>query len=107
MNRGELVQSVANKTELPVTTVDVVLTATLEVIALTIRTEEDVSIRGFGRFIPRWRVATVKINQRTGERNRIPKRLSMVFLPSPQLKERLNGRRRRRTSAARKQPTRR
>lgn len=102
MNRGELVQAVANKTGVPVTTVDVVLGAVLEVITLTIRTEEEVSIRSFGRFQPRWRVATVKINQRTGERNRIPKRLSVVFLPSSQLKERLNGRRRRRSTATRK-----
>lgn len=95
MNRQELAEAISNETDLPVTTVDSVIGAMIKVVTLTVKVGEEVNIRTFGRFVPRDRVATTKMNPRTGESHRIPKRRSIVFLPTGSMKGRLNGRRRR------------
>lgn len=95
MNRAELAKAIANQSGLPVTTVDRVIAGLIEVVTLTIKTGEDVSVRGFGRFTPRTKSAGIKANPATGERKRIPARQTIVFYPSSVVKTRLNTRRRR------------
>lgn len=97
MTRGELAKIVADRTNLPVTTVETVLSGVIEVITLTIATGEEVSIRTFGRFMPRTKSAAKKTNPVTLLPMDIPSRKTVVFLPSTSMKERLNrGRRSRR-----------
>jgi DNA-binding protein HU-beta len=99
MNRAELAKAVSNQSGLPVTTVDRVIAGLIEVITLTIKTGEDVGIRGFGRFTPRRKAAGTKVNPATGERRQIPARETVVFYPSSVVKTRLNTKRRSRKRA--------
>lgn len=94
MNRGELERQIAKQTDLPLWVVNAVITGFLEVTLATVKRGEQVMVRGFGAFVPRIKSAAKKKNPRSGEPMRIPKRKTMVFLPSAQAKEKLNGRRR-------------
>ena len=96
MTRGELAKIISDRTGVPASTVDTVLTSMIEVITLTIATGEEVSIRTFGRFVPRGKSAATKANPRTGAPMVIPARKTVVFFPSTKMKDRLNGRRARR-----------
>ena len=90
MNRGQLVEAVAAKTELPVAQVDFVLTHVLEAITEGLDSGEPVNIRRFGKFEPRHRNPVVRKNPRTGEEIPVPAKRSVGFIPSVNLKAALN-----------------
>lgn len=94
MNRGELEKQIAKRTDLPIWAVNAVITAFFEVMITSIKKGDQVTVRGFGTFVSRMKSASKKPNPRTGVLMKIPKRRTVVFLPSSQMKERLNGRRR-------------
>lgn len=92
MNRSDLVRAVANRTDQPISLVEHTVDAVLEFIELSMRADEPVTIRGFGRFELRRRKATVRQDPSGGKGDtlKVPARLTVAFLPSGALKRRLN-----------------
>lgn len=91
MNRSDIVKSVARKAKITNAEADKAITALLEVIALSLACGEDVNLRTFGKFEPRLRNAVVRRNPKTGVEHKVPAKITVGFIPSPNLKDRLNG----------------
>lgn len=90
VNRSDIVKMASNKTGMDAEEVDRVLTAALEAVSLSLAAGEPVNIRRFGKFEPRQRNAVTRTNPRTGLVMDIPEKTSVGFVPSVNLKERLN-----------------
>ena len=58
MNKGELIDAVAEKAEVSKKDADAIVTATVEAIMAAVASGEKVSVVGFGSFEPRDRKAT-------------------------------------------------
>lgn len=71
--------------------VEETLEAIVDVIAMAMAAEENVTITGFGRFEARTKSAATKINPKSRTMMEVPARVTVVFLPSRKLKDRLNG----------------
>lgn len=91
MNRSEVIAATAENLGQSVETVEKVVTEFFDRCTAALADGEPVAVRRFGKFEPRLRRAMEKPNPKTGETMRIPERLSVAFLPSDLLKERLNG----------------
>jgi nucleoid DNA-binding protein len=91
MNRSELVTLVARQSRVEPQVVDNVLGYTFDLIALTLAVDEEVALRGFGKFKPVHRSEASLRNPRTGEPVPVGPRMSARFTPSSLLKKRLNG----------------
>jgi DNA-binding protein HU-beta len=91
MYRTELTRAISDRTGYSIAVIDEVLQAFIDVTIGTIKAGEQVSIRGFGRLVPRRKVAQVKNNPRVpGEKIKVPARTTAVFYPSDSMKEELN-----------------
>lgn len=91
MNRGELVKAISDDlTEVPVTLVDEVLGSFFDQIAVALAAGDDVTIRRFGKFEPRKRRAVTRLNPKTKIPIDVPAKTSVGFVPSSNLKQRLN-----------------
>lgn len=90
MNRGEIVKAVSDAQEIPVTLVDEVLGAFFDQVVWSLAQGETVSIRRFGKFEPRKRRAVVRLNPKTKIPISVPAKTSVGFVPSSNLKARLN-----------------
>lgn len=90
MNRTDVVRAVSNRTEVPVAQVETILGAFLEVVGLSLACGEEVNLRTFGKFEPRNRKPVVRRNPKTGVEHHVPEKVSVGFIPSPNLKDRLN-----------------
>lgn len=90
MNRSQAIAATATKSSLTPEQVEESIGAFLEVVTGTLVSGEPVTIRRFGKFEPRLRAAMTKPNPATGTLMDIPERLSVTFLPSDMLKDRLN-----------------
>jgi DNA-binding protein HU-beta len=91
MNRSELIAVIARQTNTEPSLVEDVLDRTFELIALTLALDEEVALRGFGKFRPVHRSEATLRNPRTGEPTQIGPRVSARFTPSAGLKQKLNG----------------
>lgn len=91
MNRSELVTLVARQSGIEPSIVDSVYDKTFDLIALTLAVDEEVALRGFGKFRPVHRSEASLRNPRTGEPVSVGPRISARFTPSSLLKKRLNG----------------
>jgi DNA-binding protein HU-beta len=72
MNKGELVDQVAEKAAVTKKIADTVLSAALEVVMEAVSTGDKVTLVGFGSFEPRQRQQREGRNPRTGEKMDIP-----------------------------------
>ncbi|MGB3767616.1 MAG: HU family DNA-binding protein [Phormidesmis sp.] len=72
MNKGELIDAVAEKAEVSKKDADAIVTATVEAIMAAVASGEKVALVGFGSFEPRDRKAREGRNPRTGETLKIP-----------------------------------
>lgn len=90
MNRTDIIKSIAHKESLPTSTVQRVLNTFLDLVALSLSAGDEVALREFGKFEPRARRAVVRRNPKTGEEIPVPEKTSVGFIPSPNLKARLN-----------------
>ena len=90
MNRSDLIRMVSRQIDEPQWVVEKTIDGIVDVIAMAMVSEENVTVAGFGRFESRVKSAAVKPNPRTGEPMEVPKRVTVVFLPSRKLKTRLN-----------------
>jgi DNA-binding protein HU-beta len=72
MNKGELIDEVAERASASKKLIDLVISATLEVVAETVAAGDRVTLVGFGTFEPRDRQAREGRNPTTGEPIKIP-----------------------------------
>ena len=72
MNKGELVDKVAEKTTVTKKQADAVITAAIETIMEAVSNGDKVTLVGFGSFEPRERKAREGRNPKTGEKMTIP-----------------------------------
>jgi len=79
MNKADLVNLVAARTELTKTDVSLVVDAAIETIVDSVVEGKKVSILGFGSFEPRDRSARQGLNPKTGEKIAIPAKEFLHF----------------------------
>lgn len=91
VNRSDLVGRVAESTDLPPVVVDQALAGLMDAIAVALASGEAINIRTFGKFEPRQRRPVVRLNPLTREPIAVPAQISVGFVPSKNLKAKLNG----------------
>jgi DNA-binding protein HU-beta len=87
MNKGELVDKVADKAEVTKKQADAVITAAVEAIMETVSTGDKVTLVGFGSFERRDRKEREGRNPKTGETMVIPATKVPAFSAGKQFKE--------------------
>lgn len=90
MNKAELVGAICDRTGNTRTTVDTILSATVEVIMGQVAQGAKVTLVGFGTFESRDAKARAGRNPKTGEPMTIPARTKPAFRPGTAFKERVN-----------------
>ena len=90
MNRNELVDAVAGKTELRKTEASKAVDAVLDAIADALKGGDEVRLVGFGTFSVASRAATEGRNPRTGEKIKIAASKQAKFKPRKGLRDSLN-----------------
>jgi DNA-binding protein HU-beta len=91
MNKGELVDAVASKTEISKKNVEAVISAAVEVIIDAVAEGDRVTLVGFGSFEPRIRQEREGRNPRTGEKMIIPETKVPAFSAGKVFKDRVLG----------------
>lgn len=89
MNKGELVDAIAEKTNVTKKQADAVLTAALETIVDAVSDGDKVTLVGFGSFEGRERKAREGRNPKTGEAMEIPATKVPAFAPGKLFKEKV------------------
>ena len=87
MNKGEFVEELAEKTGFTKKDSKGALDATLEIISDALQEGDDVLFTGFGKFEPRARQATERVNPQTGEKMEVPAKVAPKFKAGKTLKE--------------------
>jgi DNA-binding protein HU-beta len=87
MNKGELVDAVASKTEITKKEADAVLSAAIDTIMEAVASGDKVTLVGFGSFEPRQRAAREGRNPQTGKTLQIPATTVPAFSAGKQFKE--------------------
>ena len=87
MNKGELVDKIAEKSGVTKKEADSILTATVEAIMETVSGGDKVTLVGFGSFEPRDRKEREGRNPKTGETMVIPATVVPAFSAGKQFKE--------------------
>lgn len=87
MNKGELVDLVADKAGISKKQADAVISATVEAIMETVANGDKVTLVGFGSFEPRHRKAREGRNPKTNEKMQIPATTVPAFSAGKQFKE--------------------
>ena len=90
MNKGELVDAVAEKASVTKKQADAVLTAALETIMEAVSESDKVTLVGFGSFESRERKAREGRNPKTGEAVSLGSKFVPHFKPGKELRERVN-----------------
>lgn len=90
MNKGELVDAIAAKTQLTKKQADAALTAALEAITDEVSKGEKVTLVGFGTFESRSRSAREGRNPKTGETMQIPATTVPAFSPGKLFKDKVS-----------------
>lgn len=87
MNKGEFVDELSEKTDFTKNDSKKALDSVLEVITEALEEGDDVLFTGFGKFEPRARKATERINPQTGEMIHVPAKVVPQFKVGKTLKE--------------------
>ncbi len=88
MNKGELVEAIAKKVEMPKSQVDEVVKSLIDIIGKTVRKDpKGVQLVGLGTFKSVKRKARTGVNPMTGEKLKIPARKALKFKASANLKK--------------------
>ena len=90
MNKTELIESIATKTEMTKTDVDKVVTALVDVVTEALANGDKVSLKGFGNFEVRTRSGRMGRNPKTGEVMEISASKAPAFKASSTLKNAVN-----------------
>lgn len=91
MNKGDLVDKIADKASVTKKQADAILTATLDTIQEAVAAGEKVTLVGFGSFEPRERKAREGRNPKTGEGIVIPATTVPAFSAGKAFKEKVSG----------------
>ncbi|MEO0948773.1 MAG: HU family DNA-binding protein [Cyanobacteria bacterium J06641_5] len=89
MNKGELIDAIADKAAVTKKQADAVLTTALEAIMDAVSEGKKVTLVGFGSFEPRDRKAREGRNPKTGEKMEIPATTVPAFSPGKMFKEKV------------------
>jgi DNA-binding protein HU-beta len=89
MNKGELVDVIAEKANVTKKQADAVLTAALDAIVEAVSSGDKVTLVGFGSFEPRERKAREGRNPKTGDKMEIPATKVPAFSPGKLFKEKV------------------
>lgn len=89
MNKGELIDRVAERANVTKKVANEVVSATLEVLEEAVSEGEKVTLVGFGSFEPRERKAREGRNPKTGDKMDIPATKVPAFSAGKQFKERV------------------
>lgn len=89
MNKGELVDQIAQKASVTKKQADAVLTASIETIMDAVADGDKVTLVGFGSFEPRDRKAREGRNPKTGEKMEIPATKVPAFSAGKLFKEKV------------------
>lgn len=92
MNKAELVEKIANDTDISKATADRVLSATIEQIIKAVTKGDDVQLIGFGTFKSGKRAARVGRNPATGAEIKIPAAKTAKFSAGKAFKDAVNKR---------------
>ena len=87
MNKAELINAVAEKTNLTKKDAESAVSAVFEVITESLAKDEKVQLVGFGSFEVKSRAARIGRNPRTKEQIKIPASKLPVFKPGKALKD--------------------
>jgi DNA-binding protein HU-beta len=91
VNRNELVEAVASKTELRKSEASKAVDAVFESITNALKSGDEVRLVGFGTFSVASRAASEGRNPRTGEKIKIAASRQAKFKPGKGLRDSLNG----------------
>ncbi len=87
MNKGDLINALAQKLELSHSQAEKTLNSLIDIIVSTLKKGEEVAITGFGTFSVKKRAARQGINPKTGEKIQIPAATVPKFKPGKTFKE--------------------
>lgn len=87
MNKKELIDTVAAKSEITKKDAEVIVTATLDSIIEGLSSEGKVILPGFGSFEVRTRTAREVRNPRTGEKIKVEAKRAPAFKPGKAMKD--------------------
>jgi DNA-binding protein HU-beta len=90
MNKGELVDAIADKANVTKKQADAVLSAALESIVEAVSSEQKVTLVGFGSFEARQRKAREGRNPKTGDKMQIPATTVPAFSAGKLFKEKVS-----------------
>ena len=91
MNKGELVDVVAEKANITKKEADAIISATIETIMESVAGDDKVTLVGFGSFEPRLRKAREGRNPRTGASVAVAEKAVPYFKTGKQLRDMMNG----------------
>ena len=87
MNKSQLVESVAEQTQLAKTHIEEVLNSALDTIKKSVKKGDDVTLVGFGTFTKSKRKARTGRNPQTGKEIKIPAMTVPRFRPGKEFKD--------------------
>ena len=90
MTKAELVEHVAQSTQLTKKHAELIVNTVFESIAQSLRAGEKIELRGFGSFRIRQRGPRIGRNPKTGDQVQVPPKRIPYFKPGKELKELLN-----------------
>lgn len=90
MNKADLVEEIAKKTQLPKATVEKVLDTQTTVTYEALNLGDEVTLHGLGKLKPAHRKGRTGRNPQTGATLEIPAKIAPVFSASKALKDALN-----------------
>ena len=90
MTKAELVEEVAQTTQLTKKDAELIVNTVFESIVQSLKEGKKIELRGFGSFRIRHRGARVGRNPKTGDRVEVPPKRIPYFKPGKDLKELLN-----------------
>lgn len=90
MNKGELVDAVADKSNITKKEADAIISATIETIMEAVSSDNKVTLVGFGSFEPRVRMAREGRNPKTNEKMVIPETTVPAFSAGKAFKDRVS-----------------
>ena len=90
MNKGELVDAVADKSNITKKEADAIISATIETIMEAVSSDNKVTLVGFGSFEPRVRMAREGRNPKTNEKMVIPETTVPAFPAGKAFKDRVS-----------------
>lgn len=90
MKKPDLVNAIADQADISKDKANLALNALLETITSALKSEDTVSLIGFGTFLQRSRAARVGKNPQTGEPIQIAASNTVAFKPGKALKQAVN-----------------